>query len=35
MLDLSGPVAALFEAELAGSRDGIYHHYTTVIARRL
>lgn len=35
MLDLSGPVAALFEAEMAGSRDSIYHHFTTAIARRL
>jgi hypothetical protein len=35
MLDLSGPVAALFEAEMAGSRDSIHHHFTTAIARRL
>ena len=35
MLDLSGPVAALFEAEIVGSRDNIYHHFTTAIARRV
>ena len=35
MLDLSGPIAALFEAELAASRDNIYHHFAMAIARRL
>jgi SAM-dependent methyltransferase len=35
MLDLSGPVAALFEAEMAESRDNIYHHFAMAIARKL
>ncbi len=35
MLDLSGPVAARFEAELAQSRDDIYHHFAMAIARKL
>ncbi len=35
MLELSGPVAALFETEMAESRDDIYHHFATAIARKL
>jgi len=35
MLNLSGPVAARFEAELAQSRDDIYHHFAMAIARKL
>ncbi|HOC55701.1 MAG TPA: class I SAM-dependent methyltransferase [Verrucomicrobiota bacterium] len=35
MLDLSGPVAARFETELARGRDDIYHHFAMAIARKL
>lgn len=35
MLDLSGPVAARFETELAQGRDDIYHHFAMAIVRKL
>lgn len=35
MLDLSGPVAALFETDVAEGREDIYHHFAMAIARKL
>jgi trans-aconitate methyltransferase len=34
MLELSGPVAACFEAELGPHRANLYHHYAVAVARR-
>ena len=33
--NLSGPVAALFETEMAERREDIYHHFAMAIARKL
>ena len=35
MLDLSGPAAEFFEAEMSRNRDVVYHHFATAVARKL
>jgi SAM-dependent methyltransferase len=34
MLDLSGPVAACFEEQLAPERDAIFHHFAAAVAQK-